>query len=99
MAVRRGPVRLSRADEAEAGSLVKRPGGPQIVRDVEEEVQVVLGGCAHCRFEQRGCDSLAPGGRDHEEAAHFRGTAKSAGIPEPDACLRLAITGNRTRRE
>ena len=44
MAARRGPVRLCRADEAEAGSLVKRLGGPEVVRNVEKEVQVVLGG-------------------------------------------------------
>ena len=44
VAVRRGPVRLCGADEAEAGSLVKRPGGPEVVRDVEEEVQAVGGG-------------------------------------------------------
>ena len=74
MAVRRGPIRLCRADEAEAGSLVKRPGGPEVVRDVEEEVQVVLGGCAHRRFEQGGRDSLPPGCRDHEDPAYFRGT-------------------------
>ena len=82
MAVRRGPVRLCRADEAEADSLVKRPGGPEVVGDVEEEVQVVFGGGVHHRFEQCERDSLSPGGRDDEEPAHFRRTRGAGRRPE-----------------
>ena len=40
----RCPVCLCRAEEAEAGLPVKRAGGPEVVRHVEVEVQVLRGG-------------------------------------------------------
>ena len=43
-AVWRCPVCLCCADEAEASLLVKRAGGLQVIRHVEEEVQVLRGG-------------------------------------------------------
>ena len=42
--VRRRPVRLRGGDQAETGALIERPGARQVVRHVEEEVQVVRGG-------------------------------------------------------